>query len=404
MTFQGDVGRSYSRKDITSALDLPPTSDGNWAVGYPRHGDEFFIFANIGGPGRVGPDYDTYWESGLLRWTTNNRGHHHSPAVRDLISNRFPVHVFYRYSDRSAFVYAGIGTAQRTERDNPVRVWWSFVPTPKNVELRGVLAACGFQLDRPGTHAQLAHKNDLAVYIKTKTDEFPLVLPPYFEGDLKELTSIPGIVRPNNELFYHNSGMKAFPKRKNEGRSGIHFGLAFGYEDLASLPTLLDLARSLPPPTEPIIDGAGAATKRRQGQTDQGTETEARRAARLGQSGFRADLLSRYVCTCALTDVDMCEMLRASHIKPWCRSNDAERLDPDNGLLLSVHLDLLFDRGFISFEDDGRILLSPLLEPSVIKAYGLNENLRLKRAFAGNQPYLKHHRDDVFKSGRKPTS
>jgi hypothetical protein len=62
------------------------------------------------------------------------------------------------------------------------------------------------------------------------------------------------------------------------------------------------------------------------------------------------------------------EHLRASHCKPWRDSDDSERLDGENGLLLTPSIDHLFDRGFISFENNGRLLVSPVAhQPSLEK-------------------------------------
>jgi predicted restriction endonuclease len=91
---------------------------------------------------------------------------------------------------------------------------------------------------------------------------------------------------------------------------------------------------------------------------DPKTETEAMRAVRLGQQRFRQDLLNIWDGKCALTQLNIPELLRASHIKPWCDCTSQERLDPSNGLLLAVHIDGLFDRGLIPFDGSGQKLFS----------------------------------------------
>jgi HNH endonuclease len=74
--------------------------------------------------------------------------------------------------------------------------------------------------------------------------------------------------------------------------------------------------------------------------------------ARVGQGKFRSDLTRLWELgeRCFLTALDVPELLVASHIKPWRDSNDRERLDPHNGLLLAAHADKLFDRYLMSFE------------------------------------------------------
>lgn len=115
---------------------------------------------------------------------------------------------------------------------------------------------------------------------------------------------------------------------------------------------------------------------------------------RIGQAQFRADLMRIWDGECAVTGCAVRQVLRASHVKPWSESKDRERRDPANGLLLTAHLDALFDVGFISFADDGAMLISPELPDSARKIFGLQGGLRVKpnTKLAG---YLKHHRQHI---------
>ena len=76
--------------------------------------------------------------------------------------------------------------------------------------------------------------------------------------------------------------------------------------------------------------------------------------ARLGQGRFRADLIERWNGACAVTRCRLRDILKASHIKPWKISNNRERLDPSNGLLLIANIDALFDSGLVTFDNNGR--------------------------------------------------
>jgi hypothetical protein len=114
--------------------------------------------------------------------------------------------------------------------------------------------------------------------------------------------------------------------------------------------------------------------------------------ARLGQGQFRQHLIERFLGRCVVTGCDFQPLLRASHIKPWRLSNNQERLDPDNGLLLVANLDALFDRCLISFSDEGQLLPSPLLPQSVITLLAPTSGL-LIRLSAKQRAYLRHHRD-----------
>jgi predicted restriction endonuclease len=88
--------------------------------------------------------------------------------------------------------------------------------------------------------------------------------------------------------------------------------------------------------------------------------------------------------------------LRASHIKPWAASNNDEKLDGFNGLLLSPHVDHLFDRGFISFQDSGGILVSKELNPSVLEKWSISAGKNVGEFRPGQISYLAYHREMVF--------
>lgn len=94
---------------------------------------------------------------------------------------------------------------------------------------------------------------------------------------------------------------------------------------------------------------------------DSGTEKEIRAKHRVGQEIFRAILLKIYNSKCCLTGIDVPEVLRASHIIPWAESKK-DRLNPENGLCLSATYDAAFDRHLISFDEDYRMILSPVLK------------------------------------------
>ena len=118
-------------------------------------------------------------------------------------------------------------------------------------------------------------------------------------------------------------------------------------------------------------------------------------SARVGQGIFR-DRLERIETACRVTGIMDRRYLQASHIKPWKDADDREKLDGANGLLLSPHICHLFDRGHISFADDGALLISRHLNPFVRKAWGL-EQPAAARAFAPEQRiHLDYHRQHIF--------
>lgn len=116
---------------------------------------------------------------------------------------------------------------------------------------------------------------------------------------------------------------------------------------------------------------------------------------RLGQGRFRQQLIERWGGTCAVSKCKLAQVLRASHIKPWRVSTNTERLDPNNGLLLSANIDALFDKGLVSFNDKGEMLVSkqiPQIEKSRLKlSAGLSRNPNREE-----RHYLKYHRCQIF--------
>jgi hypothetical protein len=128
-------------------------------------------------------------------------------------------------------------------------------------------------------------------------------------------------------------------------------------------------------------------------RTDIGPTTKAQLVnARRGQGVYRANL-EQFEKRCRVTGITDGRYLRASHIKPWCKSDDKEKLDGCNGLLLAPHVDLLFDRGWISFSDDGKLLVSANLNRKVLAAWGLPTDLNVGLFRAEQCKYLAWHRD-----------
>lgn len=127
------------------------------------------------------------------------------------------------------------------------------------------------------------------------------------------------------------------------------------------------------------------------------TEVERLVKQRVGQDVFREALLAYWQGACAVTGVAVPEVLRASHAKPWAScATDDERLDVFNGFLLCAHLDALFDRGLITFADDGTIILSSRLPDAQAALLHLTTELRLRHIAQAHLPYLVHHREEVF--------
>lgn len=122
------------------------------------------------------------------------------------------------------------------------------------------------------------------------------------------------------------------------------------------------------------------------------TERKGLVTSRVGQGAYRKSILYRWQFKCAVTNYSKKEILIASHIVPWKESTNEERLDVDNGILLSPVYDALFDQRLISFENSGKIILSSSLEKTNYKDLGVTGNETIKNFSRNNFDYLERHR------------
>jgi len=127
------------------------------------------------------------------------------------------------------------------------------------------------------------------------------------------------------------------------------------------------------------------------------TERRALILARRGQGAFKEHVM-RIERRCRVTLVENPVHLRASHSKPWRDSNNDERLDGENGLLLTPSIDHLFDRGFISFEDSGRLIVSPVAHRPSLERMGVptDRDFNVGSFTEGQKHFLNYHRDAVL--------
>ena len=131
------------------------------------------------------------------------------------------------------------------------------------------------------------------------------------------------------------------------------------------------------------------------------TERDALVRSRVGQGLFkeRVKSIERY---CRITKVDNLTHLIASHCKPWRDSTNEERLDGENGLLLTPSIDHLFDRGFIGFENNGQLIISPAAHRPSLERMGVETTQIVNvGAFSqGQKKFLEFHRESVLLRAR----
>lgn len=116
---------------------------------------------------------------------------------------------------------------------------------------------------------------------------------------------------------------------------------------------------------------------------------------RKNHAKFKDPVWQHWGGKCAVTRSDCNSLLVASHIRPWSMSSPAEKTDVHNGLLLAASIDALFDRGLVSFSNDGTILFSSRLSPETAQVFGVRKGMKLDTGGLTNdmRGYLAWHRE-----------
>ena len=125
------------------------------------------------------------------------------------------------------------------------------------------------------------------------------------------------------------------------------------------------------------------------------TERTAITRARVGQGLFRERLIN-FWNGCSISAFSHYDILVASHIRPWRCSDNKQRLDVFNGLLLLPNFDRLFDKGYISFDNNGKIIFSRYLDASDRTLLGIDDSIHLLKTEEAHKPYLKFHRENCL--------
>jgi hypothetical protein len=121
----------------------------------------------------------------------------------------------------------------------------------------------------------------------------------------------------------------------------------------------------------------------------------AQEGARSGLGPFRVNV-EQVEGACRVTGVMDRRHLRAVHIRPWETCDDMEKLDGNNGLLLSPHVAHLFERGYISFADNGQMLVARQMNSTVLKRWAITAPIAARPFSSKQKPYLAWHREQVF--------
>jgi len=127
------------------------------------------------------------------------------------------------------------------------------------------------------------------------------------------------------------------------------------------------------------------------------TERSGLVTSRVGQGYYRQQIIEKWEGKCPVTQSELLKILISSHIVPWSECNDKERLDVENGILLSPNVDSLFDKHLISFSDNGQMIISERLSTEELKKLGIPVGITIK-VTEGMKKYLQRHRERLLQN------
>ena len=175
------------------------------------------------------------------------------------------------------------------------------------------------------------------------------------------------------------------------------------YDDYTTNDDLTDIYRWKPskagrePRSKLNRQGVISPTRARKYTKPTETERSGLVTSRVGQGYYRQQIIDRWGGKCPITGASTTRLLIASHIVPWSQSNDDERLDVNNGILLSPNFDALFDRHLISFKNDGSIIISDKMSQKDREALGVSDAIKIP-VTEGMKTYLERHRQNFGES------
>ncbi|MBN3582140.1 HNH endonuclease [Algoriphagus aestuarii] len=194
-----------------------------------------------------------------------------------------------------------------------------------------------------------------------------------------------GYVRFESELEFYDADFFETPDRNGD----LRIGIKFFFNRIGARPLIM--------PEQMQLDFAADSPREKYEIIfPNSTEREGLVTSRVGQGAYRKGIIHRWNYQCAVTQFTDPKILIASHIVPWKEASDQERLDLDNGILLSPTYDALFDRHMISFENSGKIILSEQVLWEDFKKIGVTGKEKISGLSEGNKRYLDKHTKDLY--------
>jgi len=195
-----------------------------------------------------------------------------------------------------------------------------------------------------------------------------------------------------HELPLSGSARLSIVKYFESNKAIFEFKLVPDFDGYTSLPPAVQIERAI----SKVISGKSK-------NLPVTTTVERLVEARVGQVKFRNQLLQNpKTAKCAFTGITEPRLLIAGHIKPWAVSNNIERLNPQNGLLFTPTFDRLFNNGYISFNSNRSLLISPLLSKKTVGLLGITQNMDIEIPFLGNlykerRKFMDYHRTYIYR-------
>ena len=189
-----------------------------------------------------------------------------------------------------------------------------------------------------------------------------------------------GLVKFSSEMEFYDADYFETPDKNGSNRIGIRFflkrigvSMPVNPEQFTLHPLNQDPHKILELNLPTVTERSGLVT------------------SRVGQGAYRKRIIHRWEYKCAVTNFNKLDILIASHVVPWSKASDHERLDVNNGLLLSPTYDALFDKHLITFDNNGKIQLSEKIEFSAYQKIGVTGKEQISDLSMYNVQYLERH-------------
>jgi 5-methylcytosine-specific restriction protein A len=122
------VDHEYTRRDIYKIIGISENTRGeNWHTGYKFYNNDFFIFSNVGMPGRTGHDHNNEFFGNLFFWSAKSKTRLSQPEIQRLLNPSGYVYIFYRRNNLKPFIFAGTGIPFSHEDTSPVKITWKII-------------------------------------------------------------------------------------------------------------------------------------------------------------------------------------------------------------------------------------------------------------------------------------